>query len=98
MNETIIEEAARITSSVREREYGHPGLHHAATAKVFAAYLERTGKPLAELDAVDLEVGMMLDKIMRFANQRKRDSLVDIVGYARCAERVLAATDPDFKD
>jgi hypothetical protein len=92
--ETILDEASRITASDRNNAYGHPALHHAATAAAFTAYLVRTGKMSAEhsLSATDWEMAMILDKVMRFANKPSRDALVDIAGYARCAEKALHAS------
>lgn len=89
--ETILDEAARITSEDRQKAYGHPALHHAATAQAFTAYLVRSGKMQADqqLTAVDWEMAVVLDKVMRFANKPSRDALVDIAGYARCAEKAL---------
>lgn len=36
----------------------------------------------------DVSMMMILVKVARDANKPKRDNLVDIAGYARCAERL----------
>lgn len=97
--ETILDEAARLTSADRQKQYGHPALHHTATIEMIKIYVKRTGKTVGELDAVDWQAFMIFDKMARLANQRKRDTVVDIVGYARCIEKTLAESDPaQFKD
>lgn len=86
--ETVLEEAARLTSGDRQKDYGHPRLHFACTAALVSTYLRRRGllTDTAQLDAQDWACLMLLDKISRYAGGRKRDCLVDVAGYARTAE------------
>lgn len=93
--ETVLEEAARLTSSDRQRVYGHPRLHFACTAALVTAYLIRRGwTPPAGgcLLAEDWPQIMGLDKTARQAGNLSatgklhRDSLADQAGYARTAE------------
>lgn len=92
--ETVLEEAARLTSSDRQRVYGHPRLHFACTAALVTAYLIRRGwtPPAGGLLPEDWPQIMSLDKTARQAGnlaatgKLHRDSLADQAGYARTAE------------
>lgn len=79
--ETVLEEAARVTSRDRHDVYGHPADDYARTAAMWGAYL---GHPVTAEQAM---VCMILVKVSRLAyTPGHRDSLVDIAGYARCIE------------
>lgn len=86
--ETVLEEAARISSGDRQRYYGHPADNHGNTAELWAAYLERRFGTGVALTARDVCLMMILLKVSRDANAVKRDNLVDICGYARNAEQI----------
>lgn len=67
----------------RGQSYGPPSENHACTADLWNAYLWRRGL-LAFGEALDQEdvcVLNVLQKISRQANTRKRDNLVDILGF-----------------
>jgi hypothetical protein len=87
-SKTILEEAAEITAGPRERDYDHPLPNHLRIARLWNAYFACRKEPTAELDAEDVARMMILLKIARDVFTPKRDSLVDIVGYARCLERI----------
>lgn len=81
VGESILDEAARITSRDRQDVYGHPADDYGRTAAMWSAYL---GVPVSAEQAM---VCMILVKVSRLANTPgHRDSLVDIAGYARCIE------------
>lgn len=89
MQETVLDEATRITAGDRQRYYGHPADNHGNTAELWSDYmLRRFGPGAPNLDARDVCLMMILLKVSRDANARKRDNLVDICGYARNAEQV----------
>lgn len=76
----------------RGAQYGPPLEHWTNTGKAWAALLSRhlhTEIPPIPADVVALF--FVIDKAMRQSNQRKRDNLVDICGYAvgadECNER-----------
>ena len=72
--------------AVRERgqSYGHPKDNHDATSRLWQAYFDRRFRGGAvRLDAEDVCVCMMLQKICREANERKPDNMIDVVGYAQ---------------
>ena len=82
--ETILEEAARLTSEDRQQVYGHPADDYARTAALWSAYL---GTPVTALQA---QMCMVLVKVSRLANTPgHRDSIVDIAGYARTYEMTM---------
>lgn len=90
MTETILEEAARITSKDRQEAHGHPRDHFAVTVALINARFAH--KLLEPFKAWEWPIIMVLDKVGRGATSGEppmRDSLVDIAGYARTCERVL---------
>ena len=80
--ENVLQEAMRITSGDRDGDYGHPAEHWSRTVGAINANYGTHFKPR------DWGMFMIFDKIAREQNRPKRDNLVDIVGYARCIEKV----------
>lgn len=83
MSKTILEEAAEITSKDRETQYGPPENSFAVVAAMWSAYLGHT------VTYRNVCMCLVLLKVARDKHRAKRDNLVDICGYARCAERLL---------
>lgn len=83
---TILEEAIE-TVDDRMQQYGPPTDNHNAIALLWEVYLGAKGIE-AEITARDVNLMMVLVKIARDCFSAKRDNLVDIAGYARCAEIV----------
>jgi hypothetical protein len=79
--ETVLAEATRITSTERQRDYGHPRENFAAIAGMWNAY--KGAKKDADFTPSDVASLMILVKVARQANAAKRDNAVDIAGYAR---------------
>lgn len=94
-DETILEEAARLTSGDRQRDYDHPLPNHERIARLWQAYLDgRNAGPLTPVDAAWM---MLLVKVARDQATPKRDNATDAAGYARCIERIRAAQGlPDY--
>ncbi len=87
---SILEEAARLVSGSRNADYGDPRDNHACTADLLNAYVRRRYEAVGPgMDEADVCVLNMLQKLSRFAWERKRDSLVDVVGYCVNAAVVL---------
>lgn len=78
--ESILAEADRIVSHDRGLDYGHPSSDFGRTAKMWAAIL---GIPYVSPEQVAL--CMIAVKISREVHRHKRDNLMDIAGYAKCA-------------
>lgn len=87
---TVLEEADRIVDGPRQDSYGHPADNHGCTAELWNAYIARRfdAAPEAMLDAYDVCLLNILQKVSRLAHSRERDGLVDIAGFARNAEIV----------
>lgn len=88
---TILDEAARIVNGDRQDSYGHPMDNHACTAAFWSVYMFRRsgeGSMEIDIDAYDVCIFNILQKISRLANDRHRDGLIDIAGFARNAEIV----------
>jgi hypothetical protein len=90
----ILEEAAEITSKDRQQVYGHPRQDFQKTVGMWNAVFER--KLVEPFDERDFCVAMMCVKMSRLQKTPEhRDSLLDIVGYARCYEMVQESMDAD---
>jgi hypothetical protein len=90
-NTSILKEAESLIYGDRNQQYGHPLDNHSTTAAFFNAYLaalRRRGKH--ELDAEDVCWLNVLQKVSREATTgaRKRDTAVDVAGYAGNVEMV----------
>lgn len=70
----------------RMADYGPPAENHACTAELWRTYLERRHGVTVELDAHDVCLLNVLQKVSRDAHTRKRDNLVDVIGFAINAE------------
>ena len=78
---SILEEAKKITYGDRNHQYGSPADNHARTAEMWSTYL---GVPITSRDVCMLNV---LQKVSRDRHRAKRDNAVDIAGFADNAER-----------
>jgi hypothetical protein len=87
-NEGILDEAIRVTSGDRRRDYDHPTPNHERIAALWNAYLGVREEADAEVSPYDASIMMILLKIARAAHTPTRDSFVDIAGYARCAAQI----------
>ena len=76
----ILEEANKIVSGERNTDYGHPADDFQKTADMWTVIL---GVPVT---TQQVALCMIAVKISRLLHEPKRDSLVDIAGYARTIE------------
>lgn len=78
---TILEEASAAVGGPRQADYGPPEQNLTTIANLWGEYL---GIPVTATDVCML---MVLLKVARASTHGPtRDTLVDIAGYARCAE------------
>lgn len=78
-DESILDEAKRLTDFDREQDYGNTIISFTRIAAFWSTYLDHTVTPL------DVAQLMSLLKISRSKASIKRDTFVDQAGYARCA-------------
>ena len=83
--ETILQEADRLVSDDRREDYGHP-LDDFGRVTRMAHALWGRGPETEEEHAMY----MILVKLARQVNRAKRDNLVDIAGYAKTLDLVIA--------
>jgi len=81
--ENILQEAERITRGPRQEDYSHPLDDYTTTAALWSAIL---GIRVTPEQAI---LCMILVKVSRESRKHKRDNLVDVAGYADCAQRVV---------
>jgi hypothetical protein len=82
--ETILAEAERVVYSERAKSYGNPEDNFERIANYWNAYLGEDS-----LVAHDVAMMLILMKVGRLTTgEYKRDSAVDIAGYAECLSRI----------
>lgn len=87
----VLNEAHRLIYGDREQDYGHPRENLGMIAEFWQTYLERMkGRALEPRDVCNL---MVLLKVARDFGGAKRDTDVDIAGYAGLKERVTIYPD-----
>ena len=80
--QSISEEAAAIVAGERQSDYGDANESFARIANLWSAY---TGSTIEPWDVAQM---MILLKVSRAKTSKKRDTLVDIIGYAECAGKL----------
>lgn len=78
----VAEEAIEVVCGERQESYGHPVVNFSNIARLWGAYRG------VAFSAQDVAMMMILLKIARNMNSKKRDNLVDICGYALTAEMI----------
>ncbi|MEZ6193269.1 MAG: DUF4406 domain-containing protein [Phycisphaerales bacterium] len=86
--ESVLDEAKRITATVRHNDYGHPRHDFARTARMWSGILAGKLREGAQITTEDVPLCMIAVKLARQAHRHKRDNLVDIAGYARTAAMI----------
>ncbi len=88
--ETILDEAARLTSKDRQAIYGKPSLDFSRTAGMLTSLLSSKLRDGEHITALDIPLIMVCVKLSRLVQSPEhRDSLVDICGYANTYQMVL---------
>lgn len=88
--ENILKEADKIVGGDRNADYGGPRQDFDRTAAIWGAILG-----IKNITAMQVALCMIGVKMSRQCNKIKRDNLVDIAGYARCAEMVADSYEVD---
>lgn len=90
----VLREAADLIDGDRNVSYGTPTQNFTNIAEMWTTRLRHKLKDGTELDAVDVADLMILLKVARNIAQVKRDSYVDVAGYAGCGwEAAQAGTE-----
>jgi hypothetical protein len=85
--EQILDEAKSIVCKDRNKQYGEPENNFGIIAELWNKYLSK--KPGCLIQAEDVATMMMLFKVGRLiSGGYKHDTLVDLIGYAACAEEL----------
>lgn len=85
--ETILEEAQRIVNGPRRETYQHPYDDHTALGRVWAGILSKhLRQDVPDLPAHVVSMMMVGVKVIREVGIHGRDNLVDVAGYAYCAD------------
>lgn len=88
-NESILEEAQRLTHGDRAAAYGHPYDDYSRTAALWSVLLG--GKLTKPITAHEAALCMIAVKLSREIHTPKRDNMVDAAGYSwvafKCHER-----------
>lgn len=82
-DETICQEADRLVSTDRQDSYGRPIDNFTQTGRMWAAILD-----LDEVTAEQVGLCMIAVKLSRATHAPKRDTLVDIAGYAKTLDMI----------
>lgn len=90
----ILEEADEAINGDRNSAYGDPSQDFERTASMWTAMGLRFGPEHAEVERHHVAMAMVALKLSRLAwNPSKRDSWVDIAGYAGCGAEAAGITD-----
>lgn len=85
--ENVLQEADRIVDADRGDEYGHPFIDFSKTSGMINALFK--AKLKSDFTPEDVSILMICVKLSRLANTMKRDSIVDIAGYAKTLDMVM---------
>ena len=83
MTESILEEAQRLTSVDRQDAYGNPLDDFSKTAEMWSTILG------TKVTAEQVGLCMIALKVSRLCHAIKRDSLVDVAGYANTISMLI---------
>lgn len=81
-HESVLKEAHKIVNSVRAGEYGDPVRNAVREAIIMTV---TTGRTVTPIDVCSMKLSM---KLVRSRRSYRRDTNVDIAGYAEIQERV----------
>ncbi len=84
-NDDILAEAYALTAGDRQSDYAHPSVNLGRTAAIWSVILK------TDISAQQVALCMIGVKIARQVHKETRDNIVDIAGWARCAQLCIEA-------
>lgn len=84
--ETILQEAQRLTHGPRQADYSHPLDDYTRTAALASALLAHKLKE--PITAAEMTLVMCCVKLSRQVHKAKRDNMTDLAGYAWCTQEI----------
>jgi hypothetical protein len=90
-SETILQEAARLVGGDRQQAYGSPSLKFARVAQIWTAVLGSKLREGVTLDAGDVALCQIGEKLARESIKPRRDNRADMAGYAQCLDMIREA-------
>jgi hypothetical protein len=90
--ERITDEAWRLVMGDRQSSYNHPARDFEATGRMWAAILTNwldLDEPMPDVEPRIVALMIAMVKVSRESHKHKHDNLVDLIGYALCADRVV---------
>lgn len=83
-----LEEALKIVTGDRQKDYDHPSRNFQRIADLWNGYSKAKDWGIT-FNTEDVAMLMVLAKIGRQAYKHKQDNLVDIAGYIACLDRII---------
>ena len=88
--QSVLQEAQELVMGNRQADYGHPRANYESIASLFNGYLRPAGVLTKDMSPDDAAMLMLLMKVGRYATgSRKRDTIVDLAGYAEVIARIV---------
>lgn len=85
---SILDDAKALVYGPREADYDHPRKDFEGTAQMVQGFLRRKLVPGCTITADDVAAILICVKLSRLSHRYKRDSVVDLAGYAACWARL----------
>jgi hypothetical protein len=83
-NQSVLQEAGTLITGDRQAQYGPPTQDFERTAAMWTALFKHKLREGEVIRPQDVAWSMICVKLSRLQHKGKRDSIVDIAGYAEC--------------
>jgi hypothetical protein len=96
LKDNILSEAGKLVDGDRRKYYDHPLENHRRIADLWNVVFEKKLKE--PLNPYEVALAMLCVKIARESYRHKRDNLVDLAGYSRVLELILAKAEEEGEE